>query len=189
MYITAKGKNVSARKPKPLKNCTLSCKNILEKPYKDGGMTYKEHIFNEYWGLADHDKHVTLVCGLVETVSPKVNRTRIDDPDIQNFRFVTHIFNFQIHGKRVHVCKDCFLKTLGKTHSFVNNSLYNRTATVSGTTEMDERGRAAPTNKHTDEKMTLVREHIKSIPIIQDEKATSITYELILTCQYCMISI
>ncbi|KAJ8872971.1 hypothetical protein PR048_026587 [Dryococelus australis] len=57
-YTTAEGKSVPARKSKPLKNCRLGCKTLLEISYGDDGQTYKDHIFREYWGLADLDKRV-----------------------------------------------------------------------------------------------------------------------------------
>ncbi|KAJ8878266.1 hypothetical protein PR048_018843 [Dryococelus australis] len=147
-YTRAEGKLVPARKSKPLKNCRLGCKKILGMSYGDDGKTYK-----------DHDKRVAYVCGLVDTASPKTKRTRTDNPGKQKYRLVTHTFHFNVYGKRIRVCKDSFVKTLGETHSFVNLSLCNRNDTVS-----DNRGREASANKHSEGKMALVRDCINSIP-------------------------
>lgn len=163
-YISVKGKTVQARKLKELGNCRLECKKILEAVSDDGIKTVQERIFHDYWALGCHDKRVAYVCGLVDTEQPKRSRKRTHDIEKEKFRLVTHTFHFNVNGKRIKTCKGCFMKVLNETSSFIFIALQNKSASLSGTVDRDFRGCHPPSNKHSQEKINEVINHISSVP-------------------------
>lgn len=165
-YITAKNKVVKERVSKPLTSCRMKCSQKLEVKF-DEERTIREKIFQEYWALGDRNKRVRFIAGLVDTKEPASSRKRTLDPDKEKFRTKTHIFHFVINGERVRVCRACFMKTLGETQMFVTLSLCNKNSTLSGITYDDNRGRSISANKHSNETLQQVKDHISSFPLYQ----------------------
>lgn len=161
-YTTAKGKEVKARMSKPLKDCRMKCKQVLEVVHRE--KLIREQIFDEFWALGDRNRRVAYVAGLVESKEPAVSRKRTDDPDKEKHRKVTNVFHFKVDGKLVKVCRDCFIRTLDVTQMFVTLAILNQNASVSGAISNDKRGRHSPHNKHSVDKLNEIRQHISSFP-------------------------
>lgn len=77
---------------------------------------------------------------------------------------MTFIYNFDINGHRIKVCKNCFTNTLDETNKFISSAITNKMKSTSGTTVLDRRGRQEPANKYPQEKVDEVIAHIKTFP-------------------------
>lgn len=154
-YVNSSGKNVNERRIKPLKNCRKKCGLVLDEDIR-------KELFEEYWSLGSHDKRVVFVANLINIEEKQVCRKR--KPDSLKEREVTYKYFFEIHGKRVSVCKDCFTKTLDEKEKFIRNVVKNKSQSTSGKTIDDQRGKQPTANKKTEEELNKVRAHIKSFP-------------------------
>lgn len=160
-YTTAKGKLVSGRSSVPLPNCRMKCNTRILPDTRDA-------IFKEYWGLANRDKRVSFIASLIESSEPMVSRKRTTVPESKRRnRTATNLFGFKIDGERVRVCRGCFMKVLNETNMFVTNVINNSRKSTSGVTADDRRGKHSKPNKHSAEKIELVRKHIKSFPLYE----------------------
>lgn len=157
-YETALGKKVRSRALQPLPACRNKCREKIS-------LENRKSIHSEYWALGDHNKRVSFIADMVDTKPTATTRKREVDEDKQKNRTVTHTFFLKVNGQRVKVCRGCFLKILDETQMFVTTCLQKSEGTVSGIISKDDRrGQAPPSNKHSDEKIKEVIEHIKSFP-------------------------
>ncbi|XP_074037188.1 uncharacterized protein [Leptinotarsa decemlineata] len=98
----------------------------------------RKTLFTEYWALGTHDKRVAFIARLITRKEKQVIRHR--KPKSAKTREVTYQYSFEINGRRVEVCKDCFCRT----------------------TQEDKRGKQSTANKRTELEMNDVRAHNNS---------------------------
>lgn len=72
--------------------------------------------------------------------------------------------HLRIEGMLHEICKNCFLKTIGESKTFLEVTMLKVRALVSGVTPVDSRGNSSPANKWSDEDLGKVRKHIDSVP-------------------------
>ena len=82
-------------------------------------------------------------------------------------RSVSNEYYFEIHGKRVRVCRATLLATLNETDSFVRKVAAKKAKTVSGIPPDDMRGHHVPPHKLKDETETAVWHHNMMYPSYQ----------------------
>lgn len=156
-YITEKGKLVKARQLKPLSRCRAKCAEKLTDEIRS-------NIFSEYWKLGSYDKRQLFVSSMM-VVSDKAScRTRTNDPFKQRFRQNSCKYFLDANGKRIAVCRACFLKTLDETDNFIKTVISKKLTTPSRIPAKDCRGAFAPRNKISEAEIANVVSHIKSFP-------------------------
>lgn len=121
-------------------------------------------IFKNYW---DEAKSWDLKRQFIisHVVSKATNRHRPSDGSRGNQRKQTILYNFDIGGEKIDVCKVFFLNTLGISETVVRNALKKRLE--GGFISADMRGRHTPTNKLREDVLNRVRAHINSFPIYE----------------------
>lgn len=155
-YDTIDGIEKPARKMVILQDCRSKCKDRITPDMQN-------NIFREYWDLGNRDKRANFISGLVESDEPLVMRKRTNDPDKEKFRQYTNTFQFKYNGKSIHVCRGCFMKTLGETNMFVTLSIESGRRSKTGIAQNDNRGKE-PTNKLSNSKIQAIHNHINSFP-------------------------
>lgn len=112
-YISSNGKYVKARMMQPLTKCRNNCQEKISDEDK-------ETIFTNYWKLGNHRKRCAYVSSMLSANYKASHRPKYLDVEKQRFRQITYKYFLEIDGKRIHVCKICFMKTLDESLSFVN---------------------------------------------------------------------
>jgi len=85
-------------------------------------------------------------------------------PEKQKIRNKTFHYVVPKDGNSISVCKSCFLKIFGETNKFVSNVCTQKLSSPISKTSPDKRGKASPPNKITPDDITLVKQHLNSLP-------------------------
>lgn len=156
-YVNISGKVVRQRKMQILGRCRLNCRERVPEDVR-------RVLFNEYWSLADHSVQISYIGNLIDSAPTKTTKRRHDvPPEKRKARNYTNTFFLKISGQRVKVCRSCFMKTYDVSQMFVTNVISKTKLSVSSVPQPDRRGRA-PGNKHSDETIASVVQHILSFP-------------------------
>ncbi|KAK3924824.1 Halomucin [Frankliniella fusca] len=153
-YISAKGKAIPSRVPKPILQCKrLKCADVIT---EEDAKT----ICSEYWAQGSYEKRRLYVASRVEDLPKKRCRTRVDNSGVER-KMNCKYFLF-VNKEKVQVCRATFLNVLSETDAFVRRVV--ATKTTSGTVHMDKRGRKKPKHQLPSLKKQEVLDDIASYP-------------------------
>lgn len=153
-YVDEKGKTVKARELKPLIECRMKCKQRFSDEVRQA-------LFEEYWKLGERDKRVNFLSSLICILDKKTIKTKCTSDRLRKFSCK---YELNVGNEKLPICKNCFITTFGETNAFINQILVSRQYSVSTIINRDERGRATPKNKWSEEILNEVVTHIQSFP-------------------------
>jgi hypothetical protein len=156
-YQSEGGKIVAARKLKDLVECRKKCKER----FCDSD---RQCIFNEYWSLGSHSKRMSFISSLITSDEKNSEKKKIKDVKKQKMRLISYKYFLKINGQMHEICKVCFLATFDESKKFVENVQLKSRATISGAVQYDMRGRHSPSIKISEERLSIAKKHILSIP-------------------------
>lgn len=152
-YTNRQGKIVEKRelkKPCNLRTCAYNCKNFTEEDRRE--------IFSKFWEIGDLRLQREFV---IRSVSVNdVVRSRKENSK----RKCTNVYTLKKGDTELQVCKIFFLSTLNVSEKMVRTSLSMYNNSMSGIIKDDQRGKASPPSKYSDDTMNLVLQHINSFP-------------------------
>ena len=156
-YKTNNNISKCGRKLKLLHPCRKSC---VISP------AIQKELFEKYWSLGSRDQRAVFVGNLINQENKKRERknTATEKPKT---RMLSHVYFFEVNGKREKVCKNCFKSTLDETDGFIRTVLQKKQQSMSGVLEADRRGRHTPSHKTSSDVVDAVKDHIKSFPAYQ----------------------
>lgn len=153
-YINSKKKSVVAWavRAKDCTTCRYKCNAKVGEPER-------QDIFKHFWEMGDKNRQRDFIIHHIATQEKK--RGKKQGSRRQN----TLIYNLTVHGTKVRVCKDFFIKTLDISEKMARSSLSNTSG--DGICESSKGGNQTPKNKISDADKDKVREHIKSFQTIE----------------------
>ena len=153
-YVSDKsGKMWAARKIRGPCSCANKC---YDKVPED----VRKEIHENFWKLGDYEKQNAYLGKLLKSIP--VKRRRKSSGDAKRFRRHSVGYCLINGNEEISVCKTAFLNIFDLREKRVRNVLEKQTST--GTQKPDMRGRRAPVNKISDERVKSVREHIALLP-------------------------
>lgn len=152
-YITEKGVKVMQRECKELQQCRKKCNKKVSR-------ADQLLIFSQYWDLGSYDLRAAYVAGLID-IQPKKTQRLVTKNPAEKIRSITPYYSLQINGKKIDVCKACFLKTIGETPKFVETVIAKLQS--SGNIK-DLRGKHPAAKKISNECLLDIKSHIDSFP-------------------------
>lgn len=169
-YVSKSGKLIAPREFKRLHHCRKECSQKIS-------FENQKIIFDSYWQQGSYEKRTEYVKSLMR-LKPVQRARRRKDSDIsqQNLnRKFSAEYHSIVDGHEVIVCKQCFLMTLGETHSFLHN-ISNKTwmSQTKGPIET-QKGKHTPKNKTQPDKRLEVTEHISKFPAYESHYSRSHT--------------
>lgn len=157
-YVNSSGNVVRERAMKSLGNCRLHCKERFPEHVR-------QTLFHEYWSLANNSAQTLYLGNLIDTITTKLSRKRDDiSPAKRKTRNTTNIFHFKVNGNRLKVCRSCFMKTYDISQMFLTNIIKKTKISLSGVPQPDRRGLSTTSNKHSEETIFTVIQHILAFP-------------------------
>lgn len=158
-YVGSTGKVVKQRVARPVHKCKRNkCHEIVTEDIQSS-------IFSEYWEQESHDKRVSYVAARIVGMPVQQPRPRLSVYDENSHpKSISWHYFFDIYGDRKRVCKETFLATLGETDAFLRQVAMNKSKSVSGTLQDDQRGKSEPKHKLALETAEEVKSHIISVP-------------------------
>lgn len=158
-YVTKKGKTRKARQMGNLSECRLKCKERLPE-------SFRHNIFEMYWKQGNYNYRRNFVISSSVQKLKETARVKTVSADKQRHRQFSYEYYFEIEGKKLKVCKKCFVLTIGETNSFVEECLKKKqkSAVPGIIPSQSKRGSAPSANKHDTETRDLVKKHINSFP-------------------------
>lgn len=149
----------------PLEKCRADCKNKIT--YED-----QREVFSKYWSLKNYKQRVLFVSGLMEIRNVKTTvRT------CSKKREFSYLYYIPVKGANNKVCQKCFRYTLGETDNFIK-TVAKKMIQTGTDTYSDKRGKAAPVNKISDEKVNEIKRHILSFPAYESHYSRAHTSKL-----------
>jgi hypothetical protein len=159
-YITTSGKNIEKRSIQDLPNCRNNCREKISDDQR-------AIIHKEVWDLGSYDLRAAFVSSLITIEGKKTERRRTENVEKQKSRQFTYKYHFNINSEKISVCQGCFRKTLSVTDNFIKLIALKKRKNVSGIIKSDERGKSTPSNKHPEQKIQEVINHINSFPLYE----------------------
>ena len=163
-YQYKKGNNLITKEARKVgRPCTCQ-----DKCYDRLGMDAINTIHTEYWAIADYDLQTANLQSKMERVPTKRSR-------VQNSRVEGKIrYTCTYKGKDYVVCKTAFLQIhdIGRSRAWW---AFNK-KTDSGVVIKDQRGKKAPGNKFSEERVNCVHEHIQNIPVRASHYTRSVNH-------------
>lgn len=159
-YLTASGKIIGKRQMKELPNCRNKCRQKISDEQR-------AIIHKEVWNLGSYDLRAAFISSLITIREKKNQRRRVEDPSLQKNRQWTYTYHFNVNSEKISVCQGCFLKTLSISDNFVKLIGLKKRCTSSGIIPTDKRGKNTPANKHSEQKIQEVINHINSFPLYE----------------------
>lgn len=150
-----KGKEMPERTLKP--PCTDKCKQKCHSKFTE---EERQEIFKNYWEKADIVQQRTYLLTLMKEINPKYRYTA----QAGSGRASNHAFYFILNDKKMHVCKQFFVATLGITNRCIRTV---KSKIKDGTLGQDNRGKLVNHNGVSEEIKNDIRAHISSIPAIE----------------------
>ena len=147
-YTAANGKCIERKKM-----MMHTCGECANKCNEKLTLEMREHIFANYWGMADYSRQRDFICShVLQKIGKKPGkRTNLN-------------YFFTVGHERVQVCKQVFLATLNIGERTVRYTLEHSEG--AGKAHGDKRGRHAPGIKKATEQRDIVHSHIKSFPAL-----------------------
>ncbi|CAH1226555.1 unnamed protein product [Diabrotica balteata] len=163
-YITAKGKNISAKISIPVStNCRAKCHE------KTASVDLKQ-IFRDYRNLTTRDTQKRYLASLI-TVKPK-ERTRRGN-SVKNRQFTVL---YKLENMDGNICKCCFLKIFGETRGFLDDVVKKKKASpTSIILKSDLRGMQPSGNKRSEADISFARNFINIFPKYESHYSRSHT--------------
>ena len=129
------------------RKCKFKCSDKI-------GHEMRKDIFESYYKLGNYERQRDYICQSVTSSGP-VRKSAGRKKE-------SHQYYLTVHGTRIRVCKQFFLKTLdiGERTIYYNLEKKNH-CTLSGT---DQRGKCKSVNAISDERIQFVKKHIESFP-------------------------
>lgn len=148
----------------PKKNMKPTCGPCKKKCPEKVDDNLRRHIFSSYWDPTKNwDVKRQFIISHVR--SKPVDRVRSKDGSRSGKRKRTILYDFDVNGTQVDVCKIFFLNTLGISETVVRTALEKKN--LGGFAARDMRGYHPPSNKLQQTVLDRVRSHIKSFPVYQ----------------------
>lgn len=150
-YIDRKGNLHGARSLKDYQHdCRFKC-NI------NVSQTKRQEIFDEYWKLGEYNLQTSFIFSSTSLKDPD----RVKKGDKVKERKVS--VEYRLGGERV--CKEFFCITLGESRKRIDNVVAkNIKSGNTGVSPKDRRGKKNPGNKITQDRISLIKEHINRFP-------------------------
>ena len=163
-YMTKSGKIVAKREWQPSKclqkKCPLKCHTRVSENDQCG-------LFNYYWKeLGSYNKQQEYLASHIQTSNTKLKTTE------SSRRKYTAKYFLTVHGEKVRVCRDLFMRTLAETPDRLRYHREHKRDIHGGTTA-DGRGNHKCRNKILDAEKDRIRQHILSFPAVESHYCRS----------------
>lgn len=161
-HTSQSGKKVRAKAVQEVPcKCHYKCNDLFT-------LNDRQIIFNDFLTLKEDRAKWAFINSSVSKELPKrrykskdSSSMAVDVPDKRNY---THVYSLTLNNKVHQVCKMFFLGTLDISAKRVETALKKKMN--SGVTEHDKRGLNPAPNKISEEQKNSVRDHIKSLPVV-----------------------
>lgn len=145
----------------PAKQCDGSDCKCNKECHKLITIQQRENIFKDFYELANHDLQTAYLCGRVKLIR-KLSSTVVGS-ESRTFTRIYQLINEA--GIDIPVCKEFFKKNLRVTDGRLTRAL--RQKQQGSTPSKDKRGRTAPYNKTSEEKLASATNFISRFPRYQ----------------------
>ena len=142
------------------KKCPLKCHTRVSENDQCG-------LFNYYWKeLGSYNKQQEYLASHIQTSNTKLKTTE------SSRRKYTAKYFLTVHGEKVRVCRDLFMRTLAETPDRLRYHREHKRDIHGGTTA-DGRGNHKCRNKILDAEKDRIRQHILSFPAVESHYCRS----------------
>lgn len=143
-------------------NCRMKCPNRISPDIR-------QQFFDRYYNISSLSEKRQFLLRYVQTVDVKRHRARESNRNFSRTYFIgTGCWESGIES-RIQVCQITFLNTLSISNKVIR-AAYDRMRSSKGTSFEDLRGRFIRKSSEdvTEKQMTLVKDHIKAFPLVDD---------------------
>lgn len=114
--------------------------------------------------MNNYNRRAAYISSCIHFTDTKITRKRRNTPEKPKNRNKTFHYFIPKDGNSISVCKSCFLKIFEETKKFVSNVCTQKLSSPISKTSPDKRGKASPPIKITPDNITLVKQHLNSLP-------------------------
>lgn len=139
-----------------IKKCRIRCYEKIDE-------TQRQVIFQKFWNLGNHDKHLDFLAKHVIRKPKKVITTKNKKKSRREFTF---LYNFTFNESLIQVCKTFFLNTLDITDIWIRTVMSKIDRSEIGVGSPDNRGRTLKNNLQLQKVRKFIRQHIDSLPVM-----------------------
>jgi len=155
-YISRTGKDVAAKKPKPVDctKCRFHCSVKVSN-------TDRLAVFDHYYSL-DNNRKKDFLCSTVKTSLVDRHRSR----ERKRPKTISCFCYLPTDSGEIRVCQNFLCRTLAISKKIVSHALEHKNA-LGKFVPPNLQSERKPGNKTSDERENLVREHINSFPLVE----------------------
>ena len=137
--------------------CPLKC-------YEKVSEGQRQKLFDGFWARADFNTQNAYICGCIKVVKIKCQYTNKGEESQRSNSCVYYVNNGS--GISARVCRKAFLRIHALSAGHVDRALKAHCSS-GGVPHMDQRGHHIPSNKTSEDDITIVKQHIDSFPKYQ----------------------
>lgn len=157
-YINIKGHTVPSKDI----NLDIPCK-CAQKCHEKIDASQQKELFNKYYEMGNYDLQSSYIFSLVKVLPKKRSSIRTVHQQTESRRSNTRVYTLpNSEGLSTMVCKEFFKKIFAISDGRISRVLKKKLSVP--TPPIDKRGKHAPVNKTSDEKIQCVKEFIDRFP-------------------------